>query len=241
MINTLMSKHTDFILTPNSEILKEFVSANKGIGNGIETYSLSEYTFQSVFLKLTGAQEQKMKCICWELATDDYEYRYERYTKKRLGECSDYDEKNTVYKDLISAIKKLQLDFDQAAFFDRQVISQQTIAEITNLFAGSNLATWSEQAYLEFTQNNQVLPHSQFASVALFENVLQKRYELLYRHRNRCAHNTLSYQENLPAFKSLYNSDHKYDNYFVRFALLILIDTIVIKLFQKYRALLIEC
>ncbi|WP_223834126.1 hypothetical protein [Spirosoma profusum] len=235
-----MSKHTNFILTPNSEILKEFVSANKGIGNGIETYSLSEYTFQSVFLKLTGAQEQKMKCICWELATDDYEYRYERYTKSRLGECSDYKEKNTIYKDLISAIKKLQHDFDHAAYFDRQAISQQTIAEITNLFAGSNLSTWAELAYLEFTQNNQVLPHNQFASANLFENVLQERYELLYRHRNRCAHNTLSYQENLPTFKNLYNSDHNYDNYFVRFALLILIDKIVIKLFQKYEALLAE-
>lgn len=235
-----MSKHADFILTPNSEILKEFVSANMGIGSGIETYALSEYTFQSVFLKLTGAQEQKMKCICWELATDDYEYRYERYTKKRLGECSDYDEKNIVYKDLISAIKKLHYDFNITVDFDRQAISQQIIADITNLFASSNLATWAELAYLEFTQNNQVLPHNQFASTVLFENVLQKRYELLYRHRNRCAHNTLSYQENLPIFKNLYNSDHKYDNYFVRFALLILIDKIVVKLFQKYQALLVE-
>ncbi len=240
MTNTLMSKHTDFILTPNFEILKEFVAANKGIGSGIETYSLSEYTFQSVFLKLTGAQEQKMKCICWELATDDYEYRYERYTKNRLGECSDYKEKNTIYKDLISAIKKLHHDFAIASYFDNRVISQQIVADIKNLFAGSNLATWVELAYLKFTQNNQILPHNQFASVVLFENVLQERYELLYRHRNRCAHNTLSYQENLPTFKNLYNSDHEYDNYFVRFALLILIDTIVIKLFQKYQTLLVE-
>lgn len=240
MTNTLMSKHADFILTPSFEILKEFVSAHKGIGNGIETYSLSEYTFQSVFLKLTGEQEQKMKCICWELATDDYEYRYERYTRNRLGECSDYKEKNIVYKDLISAITKFHHDFDVTTYLGPQAISRQIILDIRNLFAGSNLATWAEPTYLKFSRNNSVLPHNQFASANLFENILQDRYELLYRHRNRCAHNTLSYQENLPTFKSLYNHDHVYDNYFVRFALLILIDTIIIKLFQKYQALLVE-
>ena len=240
MTNIPMSKHTNFILTPIAEILNEFVSANKGIGSGIETYALSEYTLQSVFLKLTGAQEQKMKCICWELATEDYDYRYDRYTKKRLGECSSYDEKNTVYKDLLAAVRKLQPNYDINVDFNHAMISQNIIADITNLFAGSNLATWSEQAYLEFTQNAQILPPDQFALGTLFQSVLQARYELLYQHRNRCAHNTLSYAENLPTFKALYEVQHKYDTYFVRFALLILIDTIVVKLFQKYQTLLVE-
>lgn len=235
-----MSKHTNFILTPNFEILKEFVSANKGIGSGIETFPLSEYTFQSVFLKLTGAQEQKMKCICWELATEDYDYRYKRYTQERLGECSNYKEKNTVYKDMVAAVKKFQPNYDIDLDFDRPLISQKIIADITNLFTGSNLATWEEQEYMEFTQNAQVLPPNQFVSATLFKSVLQGRYELLYQHRNRCAHNTLSYAENLPTFKALNETDHKYDNYFVRFAFLILIDTIVVKLFQKYQALLVE-
>lgn len=237
MTNTPSGKHTEFILSPISEILHEFVSANKGIGCGIETFSLSEYTMQSVFLKMTGAQEQKVKSICWELATEDYEYRYERYTKKSLGECSRYDEKNIVYKDLLTAIKKIQPEFNISVAFDHQAISQNIISELTNLFSCSNLATWAEQSYLDFTQNNQVLPHNQFASAVLLENVLQKHYELLYKHRNRCAHNTLSYQENLPTFKELYNSEYKYDNYFVRFAILTLIDVIFIKLFQKYQEL----
>lgn len=235
-----MSKHTNFILTPNSEILSEFVSANRGIGNGIETYPLSEYTFQSVFLKMTGAQEQKMKCICWELGTDDYDYRYKRFTQDRLGECSSFKDKNTIYKDLILAIKKLEPNYDTAANFDNQSISQTIIAKIKSLFTGSNLASWTEQEYLEFTQNINVLPTNQFAGSTLLESVLQSHYELLYQHRNRCAHNTMSYVENLPTFKALYSSNHKNDNYFVRFALLILIDTIIIKLFQKYRDLLLE-
>ena len=67
-----MNNHTEFILSPITGILKDVVSASTGIGSGIETYPLCDYIMQSVFLKMTGFQEQKMKCICWELATNDY-------------------------------------------------------------------------------------------------------------------------------------------------------------------------
>lgn len=231
-----MSKHTDFILSPISEVLQDFVSANAGIGNGIETYPLSEYMLQSVFLKMTGAQEQKMKCICWELATDDYEYRYKRYTRKPLGECSTYEEKKTIYKDLIDIIKKLQPSFDINLEFDRNAIARDTIGVIKNVIGRSNLATWTEQAYNEFINDRTILPHTQFlTNNNLFENILQNRYTLLYNHRNRCAHNTFSYQENLPTLKTLIQTDHQYDNYFVRFALLILIDKIFIQLYKRYK------
>ena len=66
-----------FILTPIADILQETVNACKGIGQGIETQSLGEYVLQTTFLKMTGAQEQKLKCICWEMATIDYRYRYQ--------------------------------------------------------------------------------------------------------------------------------------------------------------------
>lgn len=79
--------HKKFILSPLSDILKNATSATFGLRNGIETYPTFDYILQSVFLKMTGAQEQKMKCICWELATYDYDYRYKRFTQKTLGEC----------------------------------------------------------------------------------------------------------------------------------------------------------
>ena len=34
---------------------------------------------QSIFMKMTGAQEQKMKCICWEIATIDFDLRRDIY------------------------------------------------------------------------------------------------------------------------------------------------------------------
>ena len=66
------SEHTDFILSPLSDILEEGFLACQAVGDGIESYPLCDYVLQSLFLKLTGAQEQKLKCICWDLATKDY-------------------------------------------------------------------------------------------------------------------------------------------------------------------------
>lgn len=234
-----MNNHKDFILSSIADILTDVVSANAGIGNGIETYPLGDYVMQSVFLKMTGFQEQKMKCICWELATHDYEYRYRRYTLKPLGECSTYDEKKIIYKDLIEQIKKHIPNFDVTVFLDRELIKTTTLTEMADIFSNTNFSTWSQKNFIEFTSNSTLIQTNHFGSVNnLLENVLQDKYALLYSHRNRCAHNTLSYQQNLPTLRTIMNENYRYDNYFVRFALLILLDKIFVKLYQKYAEIL---
>ena len=72
MSNMYISQHSEFILTPLIKILIDGVSACHAIGDGMDSYPMGEYLMQSLFLKMTGAQEQKMKCICWDLATTDY-------------------------------------------------------------------------------------------------------------------------------------------------------------------------
>ena len=99
-----MGKHNEFIQTPIFNILQECVLACNGLDDNIETQPLHEYIMQSVFLKMTGASEQKLKCICWEMATEDYEYRYDFLNNKKYGECSSYDEKSKIYKDIIGQI-----------------------------------------------------------------------------------------------------------------------------------------
>lgn len=106
-----------FILTPILDILQDAVNACKGIGQGIETQSLGEYVLQTTFLKMTGAQEQKLKCICWEMATYDYGYRYQ-YLKKNYGECSSYSDKSCIYKDLTEMVGKLDKSFDVESLFE---------------------------------------------------------------------------------------------------------------------------
>ena len=106
------TNHIQFILRPETAIIKEAFRSLDATNGGIETYPISDYLLHSLFLRLTGAQEQKLKCICWEMACRDYEYRYERYERKPYGECSSYDDKCMVYNDLLNEIKKLDETFD---------------------------------------------------------------------------------------------------------------------------------
>ena len=66
------------------------------------------------------------------------------------------------------------------------------------------------------------------------ENEIKDEYSVLYNERNRIAHNTLSYQQNLPDFNVLRDEAKYSRNYFVWFAILLLIDNIFIEIYKKY-------
>ena len=51
--------------------------------------------------------------------------------------------------------------------------------------------------------------------------------EVVHRHRNRCAHNLLSYQINLPDLDELKDKDYLRCNYVYRFIILIVIDEVL--------------
>ena len=69
----------------------------------------------------------------------------------------------------------------------------------------------------------------------LFESRMSDYYNNdLYHHRNRIAHNTLSYQQNLPELESLKNETDFSRNYFFWFAILTLIDEIFMVLYKEY-------
>lgn len=228
--------HTDFILTPISGLLQDAITASSGIGNGIETFPLYDYVMESVLLKLTGFQEQKMKCICWEMASVDFEYRYE-FTKAPLGECSSYSEKQKIYRDLIKQIEKNGLSFAEIDINNRKIL-RSIKTEITQIFQSSNLAVWAQRDFINHNQNFNSVASNHFAShkgTLFSDNGLQKMYEKrLYKQRNRIAHNTSSYQQNLPTLRTLVADDYRYDNYFTYFSLLMLIDKIFIGLYMKY-------
>lgn len=239
--------HKKFILSPIKDILEEGISASIGIGDGIEAYPLCDYVMQSVFLKMTGAQEQKMKCICWELASNDYEYRYYRFTLNKLGECSNSKEKKEVYKDLVEQIIiRGSIKFDDININKLEILNR-TKAEIENAFSSTNLLIWSKKSFDEYTQIWEGISEDYFASSGknLFSNIsnisggngisLEEMYDkYLYKHRNRVAHNTLSYQQNLPTLKTLVQDGYQYNNYFIYFAILVLIDNIFIELYKDY-------
>lgn len=293
-----------FILTPIVEILQEAVNACKGIGQGIETQSLSEYVLQTTFLKMTGAQEQKLKCICWKMATRDYGYRYQ-YLKKNYGECSAYADKNSIYKDLMDRIlamnpafsvtllfddidislkeseliekkiketqkkqedkKKRPLTADEAqrlsegmkkhfaknglcekekANFARMLLFEDIQTQLEKIIGNSLVAQWEHHNYQNYIQRWKTLVGNSFAQGDMLLNKdLQELYtDIVYVHRNRCAHNLVSFQNNLPTLKTLMNERFVFDNYYFRFSILILLDEVFVRLYRSYlKAIEMEC
>lgn len=291
--------HDRFILTPILKILQDTVNACAGIGNGIETQSLCEYVLQTTFLKMTGASEQKLKCICWEMATNDYDYRY-KYLKKNYGECSSFSEKNKIYKDLVDMLSKQNPMFSVDRIFDdvdvvskeneivvekikvaiinseikkHRKLSASEIAKMTEgmtrfyaqkihdnenhkesvraiffnsilekiecVIGRSLVAQWELHNYQNYRDKWKSLSKYNYADGALLCPELQVFFnDYVYAHRNRCAHNILSFQSNLPTLKTLTDEGFIYDNYYFRFSMLILIDEVFVRLYKAYMNLM---
>lgn len=250
MSQVQLYNHIPFIKQPLIGILKEAIYAIGAVGEGIETYPICSYVLHSVFLKLTGAQEQKLKCICWELASRDYEYRYERYNKNPLGECSEIKEKTIVYNDLISEIKKIDSTFCLDAI-DKSLILTEWKNSVLSIFSDSIV---SKSFYTQFEDfkvlisnvdiswfmnKTQLLTNpSNLSSAQLNQSCGKSLFDIykdyLYVERNRCAHNTRSYQNNLPYLKVMASTTYKLENYFLYISIIILLDMIFIKLFTEY-------
>lgn len=297
----MRNSHRDkFVLSPILDILQDTVNACVGIGKGIETHSLCEYVLQTTFLKMTGMSEQKLKCICWEIATNDYDYRY-HYLKKNYGECSSYSDKSSIYRDIVRAIVGMDSTFKIDSLFedvdiaakeketiDRKIsenITKQeskmnrrlTIQEMEKLTNGmkayyakvgmcdkekwhlnrvvlfediqskiktiindSLVALWEQHNYKEYLMNWKNLSNMDFAEgdVLLCKELQDFYTEIVYAHRNRCAHNLASLQNNLPTLKTISEDSFMYDNYFFRFSILTLLDEIFVRLYRKYAELI---
>lgn len=240
-------KHTKFILTPIFEILEDCVNATKGISSGIETYPLCDYIMQTTFLKMTGASEQKLKCILWEIATNDYEFRYE-FLKTSYGECSRFEDKNNVFKILKKQIKTMNSDKNvfKKIYDDltKSQIMRKVETEIISLFNQSVLSIWQCRQFNYFKKCSKRFLENQFCNfpkndvnVSLIEKSIN--YDVIvWKHRNRCAHNLKSYQTNLPDLSVLVNKEYDYENYFFRFSILVLLDEIFMKMYSEYLNLL---
>ena len=246
----LPHSHIQFVLKPAADTVRETISALHATSGGIETYPLCGYVMQSLFLNLTGCQEQKLKCICWEMACRDYEYRYERLERNRYSECSDYKDKCMVYNDIIDEIRKQDESFALSdgikdnILTDWRVLAQQLFEK--GLLANSYRKQYEDFKILIASVNNKwIMNENQLltnkANIPAAETAatcglgLQDIFvKYVYVERNRCAHNTRSYQHNLPSLKGMMTDDYKLQNYFLFMSVILLLDMIYVKLFEAY-------
>lgn len=301
--------HTSFILEPLENILMKGLTTGISVDKGINSFPIGEYFMQSLFLRMTGAQEQKMKCICWELATNDFQYRNDFLRNKDYGECSSYKDKNEVLSDIFAnvginkcagmlslwddvdfdvqkeqdarmkweeeerrarlktiekknAAKKskaqtltpeqeqkmrdgiLSKPYDETKFIEKlakikkAMYITQTLDEIREMFDDAIIVRWSEREYIDYLNKyKDDFDEKHFCTDKgeLLDSSLQSFYKtVVYDFRNRCAHNTISYQRNLPSFDVLSDMYYYRQNFFFRYALLILIDRIFVKAYELY-------
>ena len=303
--------HTVFILTPLTEVLADGINACTPLPVGVENSAFGEYFMQSLFLRMTGAQEQKLKCICWVMATNDYKYRYDLLNVKQYGECSEYKHKKEIYKDLTSLIQGFDKEFtpldvlaevalpeDRLADIEsawknkvddnrrkqvEHIIAVQTakgavlndaakekiknnimgkpypqhdweghlfkekkaqfikdiVTRLIDMLKGSSLTTWNYREFLFFKEHWLDVLNGRQLNLTNNEFLgarLQSFYQqLVFEHRNKTAHNTVSYMKDVPTLGTLADKGYVYKNYFFRFAILLLIDEVFVRLFKWSR------
>lgn len=259
-----MHKQIEFILSPMTDLVRQASASIACLKGGIEAYPISEYVLQSLFLKMTGFQEQKMKCICWELATHDYDYRYHRVLKGSIGECSSYNDKVSVVGDLVNAVSRIKRGF-RIGEFTSNIDSGNLATELYSFYEQTGHVGWMDHAYRQFRAfawssmggecmrikardklfgtcdrcgNKGACP---VYLVDRKSNALDALFNAaVYSHRNQCAHNLLSQQRNRPSFERLIEQDDLEENYFIRFMLLLMIDDVVVRLFREWYAIVAE-
>ncbi|CYV44481.1 hypothetical protein [Streptococcus suis] len=262
-----MTKHKKFILTPITLLLEEAVLATTGMSDGIHSFALSDYIFQSVLLKMAGFQEQKMKCISWDIATHDFEFRFAwlDHGHKSQGTYSTYESKNYVYKELIKAIQAVNEEFIINNSIERDSILREVIDKIECIFVNSSIVSWRQRHFdyftkYKWTQSEEITPSNEdlfsklgkppkepknengqknyekeLAKYSLKKNInLVDKYKAFYSFRNQIAHNTKSYQQNLPILNILSKENDESRNYFIWFAVLTIIDEVFMKLYSIY-------
>lgn len=219
--------------------MRDAISAVNLLGIGMEVYAVSDFLLQSLFIKMTGALEQKMKCICWEIATDDLRYRYDRYYGKgwSLGQCSDLKSKTEVYNDLRKAINCHVANYKPFADFGSKIrLVGSSKITVMSVLGASVFAIFKGREYNYFVDNFEGLCENAVAGDKyLLRDNLAKVYDSLYLFRNRCAHNSRSSQLNIPYLRELRGSDYlKYNNVFSYFATVLIVDAVFCEMFRVY-------
>lgn len=253
----MIGTHSEFILKPLSKILFEFADIANPLNFGIEEHPLWDYLFMSLFLRLTGAQEQKCKCIAWELATINYEIRRKLFSSGNDLNCSTLKEKNTVFKYQVIGLQDFGVNVDAAFLDDVRLESYDTAFAKVNIFFEHVESSGLHPRECEFSKDlfckwnackgagvDKIFGKCDSCKEkrncdarslkAEKESGLEAIYSRLYLHRNRCAHNVSSYQPNLPDLNKLVSPIYIYENYYTWFMVIMFIDELFINLYKEF-------
>ncbi|MCH5217344.1 MAG: hypothetical protein J1F07_02130 [Muribaculaceae bacterium] len=223
------------------EVLDDGLRCMESLGTDFMHYPVCEYMMQSLFLRLTGYQEQKLKCIMWHLATWDFDVRYNLVGGRiNIGEASNKDHKNLIYKHLVEGIKNSGAKFETPEIKDIQSQISNIALELTIRFGNSVFSRWLPrefEMFKKFTGMVKATEDGYFRSESSCfgkDSIIEQAHELAYNQRNRCAHNTWSYQRNTQSLQKLIADTRGADNYFSMIFILMLIDNVFVRTYHTF-------
>lgn len=221
--------HRRFILSSPLQILREGIFATAPIGDDMRLLAAAEYIMQSIFIKLTGYQEQKCKLILWDLGCFNNEIRYDLMRGGiPIKEGSNLTDKTTVLSKIIETAAFLEIKIPDFETDTKKAIIEDTYKEYYSLISESMFAVvWPRElvqleSYGKVCLSNANSYLDQLLMIG--DEKIKMAYDQTYNHRNRCAHNLLSYQENVPTLAQRRNDANGTDNYFCMIFNLLLID-----------------
>lgn len=231
-----MSLRTDFIVTPIEEVFCQGIAVANGLkSSGIEAYPALDYILSSLFLRMTGFSEQKLRSIHWMIATQNLDIRYEmiKGDQAKYGEYSALDKKKVFYNFMKEEYQKIKGNALSWSDVDKESIIDYT----KNIFESTLQDSVFQLAYCSDVNNAIEFVKTWTKDDILCNSFLDQKisnlYPSLYKCRNRSAHNTLSYQRDFLSFSEFMSPQTPRSNYFVYFAILILLDTIFIRTYSK--------
>lgn len=235
-----MSARIGFIKTSIIEVLQEGIAAVDCMQDcGLDTFPMMQYVLQSLFLKMTGYGEQKLRFIIWEIASYDLEFRYNLLKGEcSFGEFSQLSEKKTVYAKLLKEVSTFGLT-DVLTESIKNDIIQEVKDEMNATFEKSSIKDAYPDVYERFLTFLSGWNSDSFAkgNELLRDNLVPIYTEYIYKQRNCCAHNTLSYQQDFLSFEDMKKPYMVYANYFTSFAVLLLLDKVFVHLFGAFERL----
>lgn len=161
--------------------------------------------------------------------------------EKRNGIFTDVDA-NKLRNGMTAYLTRKGLCEKERVSFSRIVLSENIQKDIDSIIGKSLVAQWEQKKYNNYKTMWSDMTEFVYADGdTLLGSELQDLYtNYVYAQRNRCAHNLVSYQNNLPSLKTLTDKTNMYNNYYLHFSILILLDEIFVRLYKKYQAVLMQ-
>lgn len=239
-----MLRNEDIINRPASSLLEEFSFATASLRGDFEDFPLLDYLLESLLLKLTGFQEQKLKAITWEMGSNDLEFRRKLLNDLKLGEYSSLESKKTVFSELIKLFSKSGDSSIIDTVIDnnfKKEIMEKVHSEMDSCFKNAGISLLASREYRLYNENrkikfntNQFLCKKDNKPPVLLEGGLTEIYDDLYSRRNSIAHNVRSAKPKTPTLEDLSKTVKNPKNYFDYFTLILLIDKIFCEVYFKF-------